>query len=205
MNPTRPAARPPFTATTLRVAVAAAALALGAGLAVTASAHPGEGPGRQGQPGMHAMHAGMGGHGMHGAGLGGRALDAVGATDEQKAQVRQIMDAARKDLQGQHEAGRALREQMRTLLAQPSVDANAVEALRQQMQAHREQASRRMTQAMVEASRVLTPEQRQAMAEHAKQREERMQQMQRQRGERGERGQPGEHRHEHRMPGAGRT
>lgn len=213
MNQTRTAARQPFTATTLRVAVAAAALALGAGLAVTASAHPGEGPGHQGQPGqpgMHAMHAGMGGPGMMGRqmgpgmgpGMGARALDAVGATDEQKAQVRQIMDAARKDLQGQHEAGRALREQMRTLLAQPSVDANAVEALRQQMQAHREQASRRMTQAMVEASRVLTPEQRQALAEHAKQREERMQQMQRQRGERG---QPGEHRHEHRMPGAGRT
>lgn len=205
MKTPRPATRLPFSVAPLRLAVATAALALGAGFAVTASAHMGEGPGHRGQGGMHAMHAGMGGPGMMGPRLGERALDGVGATAEQKAQVRQIMDAARKDLQGQHEAGRALREQMRTLLAQPSVDANAVEALRQQMQAHREQASRRMTQAMVEASRVLTPEQRQAMAEHAKQREERMQQMQRQRGERGERGQPGEHRHEHRTPGTGRT
>ncbi len=181
----------PIRRAPLRAAVAASLLLLGGGLAVTASAHQGEGPGRHGQGGMHAMHAGM-----MGPGMGARVLDAVGATDEQKAQIRQIMDGARNDLQGQREAGRALREQMRALLAAPTVDANAVEALRQQQQAHREQASRRMTQAMVEASRVLTPEQRQAMAEHSRQREQRMQQMQRQRGE---------HRHEHRMQGPGRS
>lgn len=181
----------PIRLAPLRAAVAASLLLLGGGLAVTASAHQGEGPGRHAQGGLHAKHAGM-----MGPGMGARALDAVGATDEQKAQIRQIMDSARSDLQGQREAGRALREQMRALLAAPTVDANAVEALRQQQQAHREQVSRRMTQAMVEASRVLTPEQRQAMAEHSRQREQRMQQMQRQRGE---------HRHEHRMQGPGRS
>jgi Spy/CpxP family protein refolding chaperone len=189
----------PIRLAPLRAAVAASLLLLGGGLAVTASAHQGEGPGRHAQGGLHAKHAGMMGPGMGpglGPGMGARALDAVGATDEQKAQIRQIMDSARSDLQGQREAGRALREQMRALLAAPTVDANAVEALRQQQQAHREQVSRRMTQAMVEASRVLTPEQRQAMAEHSRQREQRMQQMQRQRGE---------HRHEHRMQGPGRS
>lgn len=196
----------PIRLAPLRAAVAASLLLLGGGLAVTASAHQGEGPGRHGQGGMHAMHAGMMGPGM-GPGMGARALDAVGATDEQKAQIRQIMDGARNDLQGQREAGRALREQMRALLAAPTVDANAVEALRQQQQAHREQASRRMTQALVEVSRVLTPEQRQAMAEHSRQREQRMQQMQRQRGERGEHRHEHqhEHQHEHRMQGPGRT
>ncbi|MCW5611917.1 MAG: Spy/CpxP family protein refolding chaperone [Rubrivivax sp.] len=198
MKTPRSAARRPLALSPLR-ATAAAVLVLGAGLAFTASAHRGEGPGQHGQPGMHAMHAGMGGAGM-GPGMGGRALDAVGATDEQKAQIRQIMDAARNDLQGQREAGRALREQMRALFAQPTVDANAVEALRQQMSAHREQASRRMTQAMVEASRVLTPEQRQALAEQMQQRRQRMEQ--RQGGKPGERGQ---HRHEHRMQGPARS
>jgi protein CpxP len=96
---------------------------------------------------------------------GPRMLDAVGASDEQKAQIRQIMLAARKDLHSMRESGRALREQARTLFAQPTVDANAVEALRQQMMAQADQASKRMTQALIDASRVLTPEQRQQIAD----------------------------------------
>ena len=73
-------------------------------------------------------------------------------------------------MMAQHEAGRALREQSMKLFTQPTVDANAAEALRQQMLQQHDQASRRMMQAMIEASRVLTPEQRKQMADRMAQR-----------------------------------
>jgi len=133
-----------------------------------------------GGPGMHGGGMGMrrDGPGMHGGGGMGmmqgrgleRMLDSVNATAEQRSQIKAIAERARTDMQAQHEAGKGAREQMAKLFAQPTVDANAVEALRaQQMQRH-DQASRRMTQAMVEASRVLTPEQRKQIAERMGQR-----------------------------------
>lgn len=114
----------------------------------------------------------MGGYpgGMMGGPRAERMLEAVGASAEQRAQIRQIMDAARADLQAQREGGRALHEQMRQLFTQPTVDANAAEALRQQQLARHDVASKRMMQAMLEASRVLTPEQRTKLAELAAQR-----------------------------------
>jgi len=144
-----------------------------------------QGAGRHGQ-GMqgHGMHGqGMMGYGMHGQGMRGqgpmsgmggpgmeRMLDSVDATEAQRAEIAKIMDAARTELAGQREAGQALRAQMMELFAQPTVDAAAVEALRKQMQAQREVGSQRMTQAMVQASQVLTPEQRQQIAERMTQR-----------------------------------
>ena len=68
------------------------------------------------------------------------------------------------------ESGRALLQQLLSLFTQPIVDAKALEALRQKLLAHHEQASRRMTQAMLDASRVLTPEQRKQMADRMAQR-----------------------------------
>lgn len=106
----------------------------------------------------------MGGAMMGGPGMG-RMLERVGATEEQRVQLRQIFDAARSDLKGQRETTRTLREQLHTQFTQTTVDANAVEALRVQLMAQHEQASRRMMQAMVEASRVLSPEQRQKLAQ----------------------------------------
>ena len=67
-------------------------------------------------------------------------------------------------------AGRGLHDQMRQLFTQPTVDARAVETLRQQLLAQHDQASKRMMQAMLEGSRVLTPEQRAKMADMAGQR-----------------------------------
>jgi len=124
-----------------------------------------------------------GGHGMQGGGAGmmfsgrglDRMLDSVNATTEQRAQIKQIAERARTDLKAQHEASRAGREQMMKLFTAPVVDANAVEAARQQNLQRHDQASRRITQAMVEASRVLTPEQRQQLADRASKRRDMMQ------------------------------
>jgi Spy/CpxP family protein refolding chaperone len=89
----------------------------------------------------------------------------VNATAEQRAQVKQILQAAQADMQAQREAGRKLREQGQALFAQPTVDARAAEALRLQMLAQHDQASKRKMQVMLDVSRVLTPEQRKTLAD----------------------------------------
>jgi Spy/CpxP family protein refolding chaperone len=106
---------------------------------------------------------------MSGRGLD-RMLDSVNATAEQRSQIQAIAERTKADMQAQRAAGKATREQMMNLFTQPTVDANAVEAQRAQMMQQHDQASRRITQAMLEVSRVLTPEQRQQLAERAAQR-----------------------------------
>ena len=126
--------------------------------------------------GMGDMHGGPGGmRGMHREGMGmgmgmdgahmGRVLDAVKATPDQRVQIKAIMEAAHADLKGQHEAGRSLHQQMQAAFAQPTVDARAVESLRAQIAAQHDTASKRMTQAMLDASKVLTPDQRKTLAD----------------------------------------
>jgi Spy/CpxP family protein refolding chaperone len=124
--------------------------------------------------GMMGMHGG-GGHRME------RMLHAAGATPEQRAKVHQIMKAAHEDMQKQHEAGRALHQQMAQLLSAPKLDAAAVEAQRQKLSAQHDAASKRMTQAMLDASAVLTPEQREKMVSTMKARKDMMERHRRER------------------------
>lgn len=153
----------------LRLVLGSVAIALaGAVVSITAVSAP------------HRDHGG--GPMMHGRMLE-RMLNGVNASDEQRTQIRQIMQAAAADLKAQREASRALREQTMQLFTQPNVDANAAEALRQQMLQQHDQASRRMMQAMLEASRVLTPEQRAQLAERMKQRREMHERHRRERGQ----------------------
>jgi protein CpxP len=167
-----------FQTRPMRVLVATAMLALAGGLVQTASAMPLGGPGGYGYGPGYGAGPGYGHHrgGGYGPGMGGGApmmgrwLDGVNASAEQKAQIQSIWQSAHTDMQAIRESGRALREQMQNLLAQPNVDANAVEALRKQMLAQHDQASKRRTQAMLDASKVLTPEQRKQLAEQMTQR-----------------------------------
>ncbi len=145
--------------------------------------HPGGMPGMH-QGGMPGMHPG-GMPGMHPRGMDmmghGRLLDAVGANAEQKAKIHDIFKAAHDDLRGQRQAGRPLREEMGKLMAAPTLDNAAVEALRQKIEAQHDARSKRMTRAMVEASAVLTPEQRQKLAERIGQQRSMMERHQRER------------------------
>lgn len=160
----------------MQMLLATLLVAAAGSLAPAAHAQP-AGDMQGGAGGMRAMHGGMHG-GMHGDGMSmgmggmgmvgahmGRVLDAVKATPEQRAQIKTIMEAAHADLKGQREAGRALHQQMQGAFAQPTVDARAVESLRSQISAQHDTASKRMTQAMIEASRVLTLEQRKTLAD----------------------------------------
>jgi Spy/CpxP family protein refolding chaperone len=157
-------------------------------------------------PGMGGMHGGGERHGMGGRhhGMDGgmmfrgspehmgrmidHMLDGLNASDAQRTQIKQIAQAAAVDLKAQHEAGKALHERSLQIFAAPTVDANAAESVRQQIQAQHDQASRRVLQAMLDVSRVLTPEQRAAIAARIKQHQatmqDRMQRMHRESGQR---------------------
>jgi periplasmic protein CpxP/Spy len=153
---------PLFPATPFRLLAATTAIAMAAFAAQPAGAMPHGGRGGHDGPGGYGM--------MGGAQMSERMLDAVNATPEQRAQVKQILQAARTDMRAQHEAGRKLREDTMALFTQPTVDARAAEALRVQMLAQHDQASKRMLQTMLDVSRVLTPEQRKLLGERMAQR-----------------------------------
>jgi periplasmic protein CpxP/Spy len=161
--------------------LAASLLAVVGTVAVSAWAQAPEGGGH---PPMHGMHRAHGG-GFMGPGLFmgspehvGRAvdrmLDGLNATDAQRSQIKQIALAAAADLKAQHDANRGQHEQGLALFTAPVIDARAVEALRQQRLAQHDQASKRVSQALIDVANVLTPEQRVKLAERFKQREQRM-------------------------------
>lgn len=152
---------------TTRLWLAMSALAMGSAFAVVSTpSHANPAPGQVPVAAHHDMMM-QGGPGLT------RMLDAAKATPEQRAKIEKITASARDDLKAGHELGAKLREQTMTLFAQPTVDAAAAEALRQQMLVQHDQATRRMLQAMVEVSQVLTPEQRLQIAEQMKSRGER--------------------------------
>jgi Spy/CpxP family protein refolding chaperone len=168
-----------------RLTVGSLIVAVAAAVALPAMAQgPGHGP-------MHAGHHGARGHDRADGPLGGRMLerllDRVKATDTQRTEVRRIAEAAQKDLRAQHESARGERAALVGLLAQPEIDPAAVEAQRRKDLARHEQASKRMTQAMLDIAKVLTPAQRAQVAEEMRQRSERMGERM---GPRGERGMP---------------
>jgi periplasmic protein CpxP/Spy len=141
----------------------------------------------------HAAHAGKSGTeacphrvshhgGMHGAMMPGgrmlnRMLDDIKATDAQRAQIKAIQEAAQADLKKLHAEHANARQDAMQLLAAPVVDATALEKQRQAMLQHHDAVSKRMMTAMLDTSKVLTPEQRSALAtqwqERAKARQER--------------------------------
>lgn len=177
----------------LKLVMLVTLLALGGMVALSAWAQPagsqdGTLPTRHGAPhhGPHGHHGPRGGDfGFGGRGLflapperADRAVDhflkGVDATDAQRAQVRQIVRAAAAELKPIHDTVRGLRSHTRQLFTAPVVDARAVEAARVQLVQQHDQASKRISQAMIEISTVLSPEQRAKLAQQVKQRQDRM-------------------------------
>ncbi|MDB6001698.1 MAG: hypothetical protein JWP52_3397 [Rhizobacter sp.] len=105
-----------------------------------------------------------------------RMLRSVNATDAQRTQVHQILQAAASDIKSYSpQGGRGDAAQAMAILTAPTVDANAAEVLRQQAMARQDQVSKRMLAAMIDVSRVLTPEQRAQLAQKMQQRHDAMQ------------------------------
>jgi Spy/CpxP family protein refolding chaperone len=151
-----------------RLATAALVLAVAGGAAQVAQA----------MPGGHGGHGGPHGGGMM---MHGRVLQSVGATSDQQTRIHDIMKAARDDVRKLHEGAGDLRAQGAQLLAAPTIDARAVEALRVKRLALHDAVSKRMTQAMLDAAAVLTPEQRAKMAEQMGKRRDMMERHRRER------------------------
>lgn len=125
----------------------------------------------------HRMGPAMAGDPM----MSGRLLDSVGASAEQKTRVQDILKTAHDDIRKQHDGDRELQQQLLALLAAPRVDAAAAEGVRQKLQARHDLASKRRLQALLDAGAVLTPEQRQKVAERLKSRGDMMQRHHRER------------------------
>jgi len=90
-------------------------------------------------------------------------LREVDASEEQVARVTAIATAAAEDLRALHDAHRARREPFAQALV--AADRAALERLRSEELAAAEQASQRIVVALADAAEVLTPEQRQRLAE----------------------------------------
>lgn len=92
-------------------------------------------------------------------------LDDADASDAQRAQVQRILKAHQPALDNMQKESRQLRQDMQKLLSAATIDHEAVEKLRQKKVAHMDQSSREMTAMLVEVAEVLTPEQRQVLAQ----------------------------------------
>ncbi len=93
-----------------------------------------------------------------------RLLDEAQASPTQCAQAHQIFDAADTQLLKSRADERADRARMAQLFGRPVVDALAVEAVRQRIEARHDVQSRRAMQALIDVSLVLNAGQRQAIA-----------------------------------------
>lgn len=156
-----------------RRTVAIAAIALAAGLAGAFATNA-------------ISHARGGHHGFHGGPMGfnimGGPIDAdkaqrhagrtaerfarrIDATGEQQSKLISIAEAAAKDIAPLRQKAQDARKESIKLLGAATVDRAALEKLRADQIANMDQLSKRISTAMADAADVLTPEQRQKVAE----------------------------------------
>lgn len=105
-----------------------------------------------------------------------RMLDAAGATEAQRTQIRQIMTTAAPSMKQLREQGRVLRERTQQVMTAPVIDANAAEQLRLQMVTHHDAVLKQRLAVMLDVAQQLSPEQRAKIGELMAQRKLRMQQ-----------------------------
>ncbi len=97
-----------------------------------------------------------------------RALRKVDATEDQKAKIRPIADDLATALYGFREEHRAIRARFIKAFEAEKVDPAEVARIREDALALADRASGKMTEALVKASAILSPEQRRKLAERWK-------------------------------------
>jgi Spy/CpxP family protein refolding chaperone len=90
----------------------------------------------------------------------------IDATPEQLDKLRSISKTTVRDLLPLRDKAQSARERARDLLTQSTLDRAAIEAFRREQMALADEASRRIANALADASEVLTPEQRRKIDEH---------------------------------------
>ena len=87
-------------------------------------------------------------------------LEQVDATPEQKAQIKDIVAAATKDLEALREQHGGAHKELHEIFTAPTIDRAKLEALRAEHMQALDAASKRCATALADAAEVLTPEQR---------------------------------------------
>jgi Spy/CpxP family protein refolding chaperone len=91
-----------------------------------------------------------------------RALTGTDATAEQKKKVADILGTSFKDMRPLHEQRTQNRKAMQEALQAPTIDAAKIESIRAEQMKISDTSSKRFTQALTDAGKVLTAQQRQA-------------------------------------------
>jgi Spy/CpxP family protein refolding chaperone len=130
-----------------------------------------------------AQSAGAGMHAHHGMMTSGSPADMaahidhvlkhlyveIEATDAQKAQIEPLVKQAVDDLTPLHAQAQSAHAQFVKAFTQDTVDRNSLEAAREAHMQLADQASRRFVQLIADVGSVLTPAQRQKVADHLQQ------------------------------------
>jgi periplasmic protein CpxP/Spy len=90
----------------------------------------------------------------------------IDATNEQQDKLRAVVKTTITDILPMREKAQAGRERARALLTQPTVNRADIEALRVEQMSLADAFSKRVAQAIGDASEILTPAQRQKIADH---------------------------------------
>jgi Spy/CpxP family protein refolding chaperone len=124
--------------------------------------------------GVAAVAQGMGEHMMGGHDAShmmahfNAALDAVGATADQKTRIEALLHTGMAPMMDVHGGMAAAHNQLIGLLTAPTIDRGALEQVRAGEIAKLDEASRSMTGSLADAASVLTPEQRAKLAQLVK-------------------------------------
>ncbi|MGC9162510.1 MAG: Spy/CpxP family protein refolding chaperone [Thiomonas sp.] len=141
--------------------------------AVLANAQTAPAPMPQGGPAMQGQMADHG-PGLHRDRGMQRMLTQAGVTAAQQEQLRALRKQSWEKLRPDMEQMRTLMQQRMKLLAAPTIDRGALEALRDKQMALVNQISQVRTQTQYEMAKILTPEQRAKLYTMMQQRMERM-------------------------------
>jgi Spy/CpxP family protein refolding chaperone len=95
-------------------------------------------------------------------------LTDAGASDDQKSKVKTIVSATIDEVRPDREIREAMRDEIIKLIEAPTIDRNAIEALRAKQMAQFEVRSKAIAKAVADAAEILTPDQRKKLVEEMK-------------------------------------
>ena len=92
-------------------------------------------------------------------------LTDAGASDDQKSKLKAIVTTTIDEVRPDREARKAMRDEIIKLIEAPTIDRNAIEALRAKQMAQFEERSKAIAKAVADAAEILTPDQRRKLVE----------------------------------------
>lgn len=97
-----------------------------------------------------------------------RVLTEVGASEDQKSKLKALVTSTVDEVRPDREARKAMRDEIIKLIEAPTIDRNAIEALRAKQMAQFEERSKTIAKAVADAAEILEPDQRRKLVEELK-------------------------------------